>query len=114
MFRGISDLAIDGLKISGNAQCRKRRALLFHGTVLYGMHISVITRYLKEPKRQPDYRTDRPHGMFLRTINAPPDGMKPAIAAVWGAGASMQVWPTARMSNAIASVTKRSCENQKR
>ncbi len=35
VFLGTSDLAIDGRKISGNAQRRKRNALLFHGTILY-------------------------------------------------------------------------------
>ena len=33
-IQGISDLAIDGQKFSGNAQNRKRRLILFHGTIL--------------------------------------------------------------------------------
>ena len=32
--RGVTDLAIDGKKFSGNAQRRKRRALIFHGAFL--------------------------------------------------------------------------------
>ena len=45
-FQGISDLAIGGLKISGNAQRRKRKGLLFHGTILHGMQADLIARYL--------------------------------------------------------------------
>lgn len=69
-FRGISDLAIGDRKISGNAQRRTRNALLFHGTILHGMRADFVARYLKHPSRQPDYRSDRPHTTFLRTLIA--------------------------------------------
>ena len=94
-FRGISDLAIDGMKISGNAQRRKRHALLFHGTILHAM------RYLNQPARQPDYRQDRPHGTFLRTINVPPKELKQAIAAAWGVGLPLEAWPKARIVQCV-------------
>jgi lipoate---protein ligase len=107
-FRGISDLAIDEMKVSGNAQRRKRHALLFHGTILHGMQAHLIARYLKEPKRKPDYRGDRQHGAFLRTITAPPHEMKQAIADAWHAHVKMEVWPQTRMPSAIANVRARS------
>ena len=107
-FRGISDLAIEGLKISGNAQRRKRKTLLFHGTLLHGMQANVIARYLKEPKRKPDYRGDRQHGAFLSTIDAPPHEMKQAIADAWHAHAKLEAWPQTRLSRAIADVVERS------
>lgn len=107
-FRGTSDLAIEGFKISGNAQRRKRNVLLFHGTVLYGMKADLVARYLKQPKRKPDYRGDRHHGAFLSTINASPHEIKQAIADAWSAHANLEAWPQTRMSCAIANVVERS------
>lgn len=106
-FRGISDLAIDGMKISGNAQRRKRQALLFHGTILHAMTGELITRYLKQPARQPEYREGRPHAVFLRMIEVPPADLKQAIAAAWGAVSPLNVWPEARMANSIRTVLQR-------
>jgi lipoate-protein ligase A len=110
-FVGTSDLAIDGRKISGNAQRRKRNALLFHGTILYAMQATLIARYLKQPARQPEYREDRPHGAFLRTIDAPSLHLKRAIAAGWGADRPLDVWPEARLADGIRNVRRRSEEH---
>ena len=105
---GISDLAVMGRKISGSAQRRKRNALLFHGTILYNMDAQVISRYLKQPKRQPEYRADRPHREFLMTLDAPLEEMKRAIANAWQADREMKPWPQARMKSAIRNVVERS------
>lgn len=107
-FRGISDLAIGDLKISGNAQRRTRKALLFHGTILHGMKADLIARYLKHPSRQPDYRSDRPHRTFLGTISAPPQAIKHAIADAWDAEPTDAEWPTARMLPMITAILARS------
>jgi lipoate-protein ligase A len=109
-FQGISDLAIGDRKISGNAQRRTRNALLLHGTILHGMRADLVARYLKHPSRQPDYRSDRPHRTFLRTINAPPQGIKQAIASAWNAEPTDSEWPTARMPRMIATILARSRE----
>lgn len=111
-FRGISDLAIGDRKISGNAQRRTRNALLFHGTILHGMSFDLIARYLTHPSRQPDYRSDRPHHTFLRTIPVPPQAIKHAIAAAWNAEPSDTGWPRARMSQSIETVLARSREDR--
>jgi lipoate---protein ligase len=110
-FCGISDLAIDGMKISGNAQRRTRNAVLFHGTILHGMRADLVARYLKHPSRQPDYRSDRPHQTFLRTIPAPPEAIKHAIASAWNALPMNGPWPTTRMPRAIERVVARSRED---
>jgi len=110
-FHGISDLAIGGMKISGNAQRRTRRALLFHGTILHGMPADCVARYLKHPARQPDYRRDRPHSSFLRTIEAPPEDIKAAIAEAWSVGTLLDTWPEARMQNKTLDVIRRSAES---
>ena len=111
-FQGISDLAIGGMKISGNAQRRKRNALLFHGTILYAMQGDLVARYLKEPERKPDYGGDRPHGAFLSRIDAPPHEMKRAIADAWHAHVKLEAWPQSRMSYAIANVVARSLPHE--
>ena len=107
VFQGISDLAIGGRKVSGNAQRRKRNALLFHGTILYAMESDLIARYLKHPARQPEYRKDRPHGAFLRTIDASPEDLKQAIAEVWHVDSPLAIWPEARMVDSIRSIIER-------
>src|SRR5215217_4866338 len=48
---GISDLAVGGLKVSGNAQQRKARYLLHHGTLLYAFDLPHVARYLSPPER---------------------------------------------------------------
>ena len=111
-FRGISDLAIEGLKVSGNAQRRKRKAILFHGTLLHGMQANLIARYLKEPKRKPDYRGNRQHSAFLGTIDAPPHEVKQAIADAWQAHVTLEAWPQSRLSCAIADVVERSLSQE--
>jgi lipoate-protein ligase A len=66
---GISDLAIGGRKFSGNAQQRKRRFMLHHGTILYDFDLAEVGRYLHLPRRRPDYRGQRSHDDFL--VNLP-------------------------------------------
>jgi len=108
--RGISDLAIGEMKISGSAQRRTRKALLFHGTILHSMRTDLVGRYLKHPARQPDYRLGRPHGAFLRTINVPSQAIKHAIAEAWNAEPTNCEWPAARMPHSITAVLARSLE----
>ena len=46
---GISDLAVDGRKVSGSVQRRRRRFFLHHGTLLINFDLSLFSRYLCEP-----------------------------------------------------------------
>ena len=68
-LKGISDLAIKNIKFSGNAQRRLKNAILFHGTILYDFNLDLITKYLKEPPIQPDYRKNRSHRDFIQNLN---------------------------------------------
>jgi lipoate-protein ligase A len=70
-IEGTTDLAIDGRKVSGNAQRRGRRALIQHGTLLYDFDPALATRYLREPCRRPAYRAGRPHAGFLGNLPLP-------------------------------------------
>lgn len=67
-FYPISDLALDGRKVSGNAQARKRKYFLHHGTFLYDFDLEKIPSYLKHPAKEPEYREGRPHKNFLTNI----------------------------------------------
>jgi lipoate-protein ligase A len=102
---GISDMAMAGRKVSGNAQRRCRHALLHHGTLLYHADTGAMARYLAEPRDRPDYRGDRTHDRFvaalplaraelcamiaeafgLPSVPAPPSGLELARAQVLAA-----------------------------
>jgi lipoate-protein ligase A len=66
----ISDLTTGAMKFSGNAQQRKRRHFLHHGTLLCDFDLDRVSRYLNPPERQPDYREHRPHAQFVTNLPA--------------------------------------------
>lgn len=66
--RGISDLAVGNLKISGNAQARKWRAILLHGTILVDIDYDLVEAVLRHPAKEPDYRRRRSHREFMVTL----------------------------------------------
>ncbi|MGH7767085.1 MAG: lipoate--protein ligase family protein [Candidatus Binatia bacterium] len=83
---GFTDLTVGARKISGNAQYRKRRALLFHGTFLLNFDISFIEKLLPVPAKQPAYRRNRAHDSFLANLNLSPASVKEALKQAWSAG----------------------------
>jgi len=84
-MEGSSDLAIDGLKFSGNAQQRKRRFLLHHGTMLVDFNLALVPRYLKAPPRQPEYRGGRGHQDFIRNLGGTMEELRQRIIRTWSA-----------------------------
>jgi lipoate-protein ligase A len=80
-LEGGSDLALAGRKVSGNAQRRGRRALLHHGTLLYDFDVTLASRYLKEPRRQPGYRARRLHGDFIGNLPVSGETLRARLAA---------------------------------
>lgn len=83
-LEGTSDLAADGLKFSGNAQRRKKRYLLHHGTVLYAMDLNRVVKYLLEPEERPEYRGRRRHEEFIRNLALPRQSVVDAIRGIFG------------------------------
>jgi lipoate-protein ligase A len=81
--QGISDLALDGRKVSGNAQKRRRHAMLHHGTLLYQPNYAGMSRYLSEPADQPEYRGHRSHENFVGRLPIPPAGLRDAVRAAF-------------------------------
>jgi lipoate-protein ligase A len=68
---GVSDLALNGKKVSGNAQKRRRRHILHHGTLLHGMDLEPMEKYILDPddKDRPKYRGERTHRGFVRNLD---------------------------------------------
>lgn len=99
---GHTDLAIDGIKISGNAQRRLRTHLLFHGTFLLDFDLSLIGDLLPVPALQPDYRQQRSHGEFLKNLNLPASRVKQTLAQVWLANDDPGRIPLQRVSELVA------------
>lgn len=92
-IRGTSDLVCEGSKISGNAQRRKRNTILFHGTLLHSFDLELISRLLREPERQPEYRGHRPHREFIRNAGISPELLRRTIKTEWGCVESADYLP---------------------
>jgi lipoate-protein ligase A len=85
------------IKFSGNAQRRRRYALVFHGTILHGFDLGLIDALLRFPSAQPDYRANRQHTEFVRNIPASVDQIRAAIRAAWSASDSPTEIPRERI-----------------
>jgi len=49
MFVPVNDIVVNGKKISGSAQTRRRNFLLQHGTLMYNTNIEILENVLKVP-----------------------------------------------------------------
>lgn len=78
-YEGVCDLAIEGGKVSGNAQRRRRRAMLHHGTLLYRPDVAGMERYLREPEDRPEYRGERRHRDFVRALPFTPETLREIV-----------------------------------
>jgi lipoate-protein ligase A len=83
--KGCTDLTLGGLKFSGNAQRRKRHALIFHGTFLLHFDLSLMDQFLLMPSRPPDYRQGRPHHRFLMNLDVAASALQDALREAWAA-----------------------------
>ena len=95
---GHTDLAINGRKFSGNAQRRKRRTVLFHGTFLLDFDLVLVNRLLPMTSKEPDYRRSRSHAEFLMNLNVTAAEVKGALAQSWGATVALDELPSAGTS----------------
>jgi lipoate-protein ligase A len=100
-IRGHTDLAIEGVKFSGNAQRRKRRTLLFHGALLLNFDLAVIGELLPMPSQEPDYRLHRAHRDFLRNLELPAATVKAALRAAWHAADQLAEIPTQALASLV-------------
>lgn len=98
---GTSDLAVGGRKCSGNAQRRRLRSFLFHGTFLIGMDLERIERLLRMPERQPAYRQGRTHTAFLRNLSLDAASVRKALQVAWGAAEPLHAPPLERAEQLV-------------
>lgn len=99
--RGITDLALGDLKFSGNSQRRKRNYVLFHGTFLLGMDISLVEQALRFPSKVPCYREGRSHKDFVINLEVDSKAIKKALYEEWRAKGKLSSAPDADMKNLI-------------
>jgi lipoate-protein ligase A len=96
--QGHTDLAIGGLKFCGNAQRRCKRFLLFHGSFLLHLDISLMEKILPLPSRQPGYRVNRSHTDFLVNLHIPAHALKAALCKAWNATEPLVEIPLEKIS----------------
>lgn len=97
-LKGISDLAIGDKKFSGNAQRRKRRYILFHGTILIDFDLNMIETTLKMPSLQPDYRQNRRHTDFITNTHFNRNTIKEMFIRHWHCPTPLPQLPETRFS----------------
>ena len=97
--RGHTDLCLGRLKFSGNAQRRRKRFLLFHGTFLLHFDLALVNEVLPTPSKQPDYRDNRSHADFLTNLNLSAENVKAALQQAWNARLPLKNPP---LENAVA------------
>ena len=100
--QGFTDLALGGRKFSGNSQHRKRRFLLFHGTLLLDFDIPRMDELLPLPSRQPAYRQNRSHGDFLTNLNAPASVIEEALKSSWNVTGTLDKIPVGKIDELVA------------
>ena len=99
---GTSDLTVDGKKVSGNSLRCRRTHLLYHGTLLYDFQLGLISRCLRLPPRQPDYREGRSHEAFLNNFGIRAADLRTALIRGWEAGDWCLAWPEAATRQLVA------------
>ncbi len=68
-FKGISDIAINNMKILGSAVYQNKDIVFYHAVINVSESISLISKYLKHPMREPDYRIGRDHKEFVTSLD---------------------------------------------
>lgn len=111
--QGISDLSLNSLKFSGNAQRRKKNALLFHGTFLYDFDLKKVENLLALPSKQPDYRKDRPHLKFLTNISLKPEQIKDILKKAWKSSEVLKEIPVRKIKELVQERYSRKDWNEK-
>jgi lipoate-protein ligase A len=100
-IQGHTDLAIGGLKFSGNSQRRKKHFLLFHGSILLDLDIELVEKALPFPSRQPDYRLGRSHSDFLLNLKVSPQLIKNSLRKNWNAAEPLPQFPAQQITTLV-------------
>lgn len=87
------DLTLGVRKISGNSLRCKRRSLLYHGTILYGLPSEWMEQCLHAPPRQPEYRQGRGHRDFVVNASVHAEQLRQSFIQVWQVTERLENWP---------------------
>lgn len=69
-MKGISDISIGNKKILGSSIYKRKDTLFYHSVLNISESVDVISKYLKHPPKEPDYRKGRPHSDFVTSLHA--------------------------------------------
>ncbi len=67
--KGISDLSVNNRKVLGSSMYLKGKTLFYHAVLNIKEDVLIISKYLKHPKREPDYRGGRSHNEFITSLH---------------------------------------------
>ncbi|PKP00494.1 MAG: hypothetical protein CVU13_03050 [Bacteroidetes bacterium HGW-Bacteroidetes-8] len=67
--KGISDLTINDKKILGSSMYLKNNYLFYHAVLNLSEDVSLISKYLKHPSKEPNYRQGRAHNEFITSLH---------------------------------------------
>ena len=81
-----NDYCLGELKFGGNAQSISGKRWLHHSSLLWD-YDSERMELLKQPKRQPAYRENRPHGNFVKALKGDIGSRSELVAALTAAAA---------------------------
>ncbi len=87
--QGRGDLVSGGRKCGGSAQRRLKSWFMVHCSILFDFAIERVERYLKMPRRQPEYRAGRSHGDFLINLALPRQILADTIRDTFSPGTSV-------------------------
>lgn len=111
-IEGTCDLALEGRKVGGNALRCLRHALLYHGTLLYGMPGRLIEDCLGTPARIPAWRANRSHSGFVASLPVPAERLKSALVEVWQAEVCEREWPRTAVASLVEEKYSRASWNE--
>ena len=69
-YKGISDIAIKDKKILGSAIYRSKDKIFYQAVLNVSENPQLFDKYLKHPKKEPDYRNGRLHSDFVTSFHA--------------------------------------------
>lgn len=66
--KGISDISIENRKILGSSIYKTQNSMFYHAVLNLSEDTCLIAKYLKHPKKEPDYRKGRKHTEFITSL----------------------------------------------
>lgn len=77
--KGISDITIGNRKILGSSMRNTHGCLIYHAVLNVSEDPGLFEKYLRHPRREPDYRTGRSHSEFVTSLKAEGYELTPGV-----------------------------------